>query len=369
MRMMHTAISLFSGAGGMDVGFRRAGFRIVWANELNKHAAASHAANHPEATLFCADLNDTLDHLPPAGQVDCVFGGPPCQGFSVAGKMEATDPRSKLVFAFMEVVGRTKPRAFVLENVRALAQLGKFEPIRRALLAKADALGYRAELLVLNSKDFGVPQSRERMFLIGFERTAAYAFGAWRLARYRATPRTMQSIFDECGPSGTERNPSTCRAKVTLAARPILRKSPYAGMLFNGLGRPIKPDGLSCTLPASMGGNKTPIVDEAVVFERAPSWVEEYHKHLMNGGAPFGMDDAPRSLRRLTLKEAALIQSFPDGYMFKGPQSSIYSQIGNAVPCMLAEAVASAVADSLEHRHAGDRVVIEPFANLELALQ
>jgi DNA (cytosine-5)-methyltransferase 1 len=283
--------------------------------------------------------------------------------------MDSTDPRSKLVFAFIDVVARIRPKVFVMENVKALARLEKFEAVRRALLVSADRLGYRAEILVLNSKDFGVPQSRERMFLVGLDRTGGYDFGLWRLDRYRSIPLAMQSIFDDCGPSGTERNPLTCRAKVTLAERPVLRKSPYAGMLFNGLGRPINPQGVSCTLPASMGGNKTPVVDEAVVFDGAPSWVEKYHEHLMAGGLPFGMNDVPTSLRRLTLREAAMIQTFPERYVFKGPQSSIYSQIGNAVPCKLAEAVACAVMDSLEHRYSRAEVIPERFANCELALQ
>lgn len=106
-----------------------------------------------------------LSELSGLKNIGCVFGGPPCQGFSVAGKMDAHDPRSKLVMSFMRAVDIIQPECFVMENVKALAQLSKFEPVRCELFKMAEKSGYRSALLVLNSKDFGVPQNRERMFL------------------------------------------------------------------------------------------------------------------------------------------------------------------------------------------------------------
>jgi DNA (cytosine-5)-methyltransferase 1 len=96
-----------------------------------------------------------------------------------------------------------------------------------------------------------------------------------------------------------------------------------------------------------MGGNKTPIVDEGHLFQGGPNWVENYHANLMESEAPMELTEAPPALRRLTLKEAAAIQTFPKEYKFSGPMSSQYTQIGNAVPCGLAEAVASAVKAAL----------------------
>src|SRR6185437_4180964 len=110
-------------------------------------------------------------------------------------------------------------------------------------------------------------------------------------------------------------------------------------MLFNGQGRPLNPDGYASTMHASMGGNKTPIVDELHFQGEAPSWIEWYHAHLMNGGEPLGFKDAPARLRRLTLDEAIRIQTFPSDYRFHGRQSQIFTQVGNAVPCDLAWAV------------------------------
>jgi DNA (cytosine-5)-methyltransferase 1 len=150
------------------------------------------------------------------------------------------------------------------------------------------------------------------------------------------------------GVAGAEKNQRICNAKVTIAAKPVMRRSPYAGMMFNGQERPLNPDDYSCALHASMGGNKTPIIDEDHCYFGQASWVEWYHSHLMKGGQPLPLDAAPKRLRRLTVDEALRIQTFPYDYQFMGRQSSIYRQIGNAVPCDLAQVVARVVQDFLK---------------------
>lgn len=341
------SVSLFTGAGGMDVGFQQAGFQVVWANELMPHAAATYASNHPNGVMHHGDLKGLMSELPREDDIFCVFGGPPCQGFSVAGKMDLEDERSQLVYSFIDVVERLSPEVFVMENVRALAKLSKFSHVREELVRRATKMGYEAQFHLLNAKEFGVPQSRERVFFIGFKKSSGVIFDQCRFDKYKRQPPSVRSILNAIGPAGTEQNPLTCKARITLAERPVMRKSPYAGMLFNGLGRPLNVDGVSCTLPASMGGNKTPIVDEAHVFEGGPSWVEWYHQRLCEGGGVLGANDAPSSLRRITLREAVALQTFPSEYKFAGPTSSQYTQIGNAVPCQLAYSVAAAVLDAL----------------------
>jgi len=123
------AISLFSGAGGMDVGFKNAGFEIVAANELDKHACNTFRANHPDTALFAGDIDECGAELNNFENIDVVFGGPPCQGFSVAGKMDPDDPRSKLIFSFCSIVESLQPKAFVMENVKSLGSLAKFEGV------------------------------------------------------------------------------------------------------------------------------------------------------------------------------------------------------------------------------------------------
>ena len=337
-----SAISLFSGAGGMDVGFEKAGFHTLWANDIDPNACKTFEANISDA-IRCGPLSEFIDELDTQPSPDVLFGGPPCQGFSVAGRMDATDPRSQLVYAFMDAVRRTRPRAFVLENVKALAQLEKFRGVRERLIQEAGALGYNCSLTVLRASDYDVPQNRERMFLVGFRDGARADDFVSNISLLKQPALSLKDIITPLGRAGSATNNRLCRAKVTIAAKPVLRRSPYAGMMFNGQGRPLNPNGYASTLPASMGGNRTPIIDESQLHDGEASWVEEYHAHLWNGGDPLPFEAAPERLRRLTIDEAILIQTFPKGYDFKGRNSSIFQQIGNAVPCELAFHVATSV--------------------------
>lgn len=343
-------ISLFSGAGGMDVGFARAGVNIFLANEIDKDACATYEANH-DGKLLKGSLLD-FDFRKYRGEADIVFGGPPCQGFSVAGKMNPNDERSQLIHAFFDVVDKVRPSIFVCENVKALATLERWSGVRSILLERSSR-NYVAKLVVLNATQFGVPQIRERMFIIGFRKDVfplSEEALHWELnTRFQALkkrPQTVSSIVRRLGRAGTGSNTTVCNAKITFARSPIMRSSPYAGMLFNGAGRPLPSNGWATTLPASMGGNKTPIVDEDEIFDGKASFVEKYHAHLQRGGAIY-KGEAPSRLRRLTVEECLAIQTFPSDYELRGSRSAMYRQIGNAVPCNLAEAVATAAMDVL----------------------
>ncbi|MDO8891796.1 MAG: DNA cytosine methyltransferase [Sulfurimicrobium sp.] len=341
-----TAVSLFSGAGGMDVGFERAGYAILAGNEIDAFACKTYRLNHPQSELLEGDINEHLGRLAAFRNVDVVFGGPPCQGFSVAGKMDPNDPRSKLVFSFVAVVAALRPRAFIMENVKSLASLEKFQEIREELFRQFSELGYSVSMNVLNAKDYGSAQNRERVFFVGF-RDIKQGTKLSTLGQYKQKALSVRDVIQHLGAAGSFSNPRICKAKITLAERPILRKSPYAGMMFNGQGRPLNPDGWSSTLPASMGGNRTPIIDEHHLYDYGESWVEQHHASLMKGKSVDPDMLVPGHLRRLTVDEAALLQGFPSDYQFVGPQSKVYCQIGNAVPCTLAEAVALAVRDLL----------------------
>jgi DNA (cytosine-5)-methyltransferase 1 len=345
--MSHEAVSLFSGAGGLDVGFLKSGFDVIWANDIDRDSCQTYESNHG-LIIQNGNLNSFLTDLKKYKGVDCIFGGPPCQGFSRAGSMDPFDPRNKLVVDFMKAVEIVRPSLFVMENVKPLAIHKKFSFLRKKLINKSSSLGYSTEILLLNAKDFGVPQARERMFLIGYlgRRVAGPLFE--HMKKYNKKSRPLKDTFIKLGPAGNPKNKRVCRAKVVLAKKPVLRVSPYAGMLFNGLGRPLNPSGYASTLPATMGGNRTPIIDEGHFYDDKPSWVEKYHAHLMRGGKPRSNQTAPSRLRRLTINECAKLQTFPAGYKFKGSQSSVFRQIGNAVPCKLAERVAKLLMDILD---------------------
>ena len=334
----------------MDFGFARAGFDVVWANDIDPVACETYRLNDL-GDVRCGDLADYWDELRDVGSPTLVFGGPPCQGFSVAGKMDPRDRRNLQMAHFFDAVEITKPVAFVCENVKGLAVLSRWAAFRQQLFERIDALGYTHTLLVLSAADFGVPQARERMFLIGAREDLLTSNDidlnvalTSLLNEQKSEPPQMSDVIRRLGPAGSPNNARICKAKVTYAKNPVLRRSPYAGMLFNGAGRPIKPFGASSTLPASMGGNKTPIVDEDEIFGGKPSFVERYHKGLRRGDAP-RTGTAPKRLRRLTIDECLAIQTFPNDFALAGPQSAMYRQIGNAVPCNLAQAVATAVRD------------------------
>ncbi len=342
------AISLFTGAGGMDIGFKEAGFNIVLANELMKEAANTYVANNPETEIIVDDVNRHLDDFAKVKNVDLVFGGPPCQGFSVAGKMDPNDERSKLIFSFLDVVRVTQPKMFVMENVKALGVLGKWDDVRKKYLSIAHELGYCCSYFILNASEYGVSQKRERVFFIGSrlvsdENQLKEDVGAI-LVKLKTKPLTVRNLLIDLGRAGTEKHKNTCTAKITFATTPVMRKSPYSGMYFNGQGRPINVDGYANTLPASMGGNKTPFVDEDYLYgDATEDWVVSYHKGLVDKTIKPVFKEAPSRLRRISIQEAKRIQSFPDNYIFCGNASKIYTQIGNAVPPKLALAVAKCV--------------------------
>ena len=342
-----TAVSLFTGAGGMDIGFERAGIEVVLANELMSEAAETYNANHAAGVMVNDDINNIFELFGRFQGVDLVFGGPPCQGFSVAGKMNPDDNRSKMIFTFIDVIEKIRPKAFIMENVKALGVLEKWESVRRKYLERAYELGYNCAPFILNASEYGVSQKRERVFFIGIRDNDDPFYKYYMndlLVQQKNKAPIVRSLLQSLGRAGTNKNPNTCTAKITFATHPIMRKSPYAGMYFNGQGRPINVDGYANTLPASMGGNKTPFVDEDYLYGDALSdWVVSYHKGLISGTIVPEFKEAPKRLRRITIKEAARIQSFPDDYIFCGNKGIVYTQIGNAVPCKMAEAVARAV--------------------------
>lgn len=361
----HTVVSLFSGAGGLDLGFKMENFEILWANDFDKDACSTYRTNIGNHIVE-GDINKCIDQLHDySNQVDVLIGGPPCQGFSVAGKMNPDDPRNKNIWAFLKAVEIVQPKVFVMENVKALAELDKWKDVRVSLLNGMRRLGYAVSYTVVNASDYNVPQNRERVLFIGFknESQAVPDLGKM-IEQYIIHSPVVKEVLKKLDKAGTGNNSHTCKAKITLTDKPILRKSAYAGMLFNGMGRPVKLNGYCATLPASMGGNKTPIIDENELYNDSASWVESYHKGIMSGTIVPKYQEAPPFLRRMTVEEAALLQTFPLGYCFNGSQSSVYKQIGNAVPCNLAHQVAKMIKDYLLDNGKGSLV----FESTQLSL-
>lgn len=356
-------VSLYTGAGGLDLGFIAAGFTPVFANDINTDAMKTYEAT---MDMIVSRSGETFEHetvtgdirqvakLPAKGCAELVIGGPPCQGFSVAGKMDPNDPRSRHVFDFLAMVERIEPQAFIMENVKSLARNKRWARTISDIKKQAEKIGYKTYLEVLNSADYGVPQTRERMFLVGFRnRDAEYEYPKPAVQEHIGVAQALRSL----PAMGQPGNDQTCKAIVTAAKEPVLRQSPFAGMLFNGQGRPMDMNRPAPTLPASMGGNRTPIVDQKTLETGEKQWVETYHESLMNGGEV--ATTIPSRLRRITVQEAAAIQSFPKDMPWHGSQSSRYRQIGNAVPPKMAFAVARSVALALGYALDTDEALLE----------
>jgi DNA (cytosine-5)-methyltransferase 1 len=334
-----TFASVYSGCGGLDLGFKQAGMRCTWANDIDAVAVATHNAALGHKAI-AGDLDEVT--WPEPLSCDLVIGGPPCQGFSVAGKMNPADPRSQHVWTFLDFVEYLQPCAFVMENVKALAVSHRWELLRHRLIQRSEAMGYRTNLHLLRASQYGVPQRRERMFLIGLRdaNPPMEVPGG-------AEPVTVRQALSQLPAYGEPGNDTFCTARVTPARRPVMRPSPYRGsLLFNGNGRPLQIDSVAPTLPASMGGNATPIIDQRELDTGEESWIVWYHRRLASGGRP--LKRVPAHIRRITVEEAAALQSFPIGMSWFGTVSARYRQIGNAVPPVLARHVADAVARSLD---------------------
>jgi DNA (cytosine-5)-methyltransferase 1 len=329
----HAVFDVFAGAGGMSLGFAVAGFDVVAAAECDRDACATFAKAHPGATVFDGDVGvlprRVLRSL--RDDVDVVIGGPPCQPWSGGGKrLGAADPRNGWP-AFLRVLAEVRPAAFVAENVAGLASAAR-RPYLDALLAQLGDLGFTTTTKVVDAAAHGVPQTRRRLFLVG-RRDVRSPF-TW------PEPSTARRAARACVDAAPYGEPN--RSVVTYARRPDLRPDPYHGHLFNGGGRPIDLARPAPTLLASMGGNKTPWVDTLGL-------VPAYHGHLVAGGAP--RCGAVAGARRITLGEAARLQTFADDVQFVGSRASCYRQIGNAVPPRLACTVARALIAVLD-RHA-----------------
>jgi DNA (cytosine-5)-methyltransferase 1 len=317
-------LDVFAGAGGLSLGLESAGAEIVAGVEIDPNACETFAKAHPSAEVIQGDVS-LVPFATWQPLVDVVVGGPPCQPWSTGGKRLGTaDPRDGWP-AFLEALREIKPVAFIAENVSGLAA-GARKHHFHALTQSLQELGFLVTARVLNAADYGVPQRRLRLVIVGM-RAGMFQFPMPGFGAAHGQPwRTAGEVI------GPDAIGVPNRSIITYARRPEPRPSAYDGHVFNGGGRPIDLRKPAPTLLASMGGNKTPWVDTVGI-------VPEYHAHLLSGGTP-RTGQVPGA-RRITVEEAALLQTFPPGMHFAGPRSSCYRQIGNAVPPLLAQAIGS----------------------------
>ena len=306
----------------MSLGLKQAKCHPILAVEIDRDAVLTYRRNFPSANIFAGDVKQ-YSFKKYRNKVDLVAGGPPCQPFSVAGSQKShNDPRD-MIPEFIRAVREINPKVFLMENVAGLNSPRHRVYLQAALDALAE-LKYDIKGHVHNAANFGVPQDRQRLIVVGTKDTGFEfpkpMYGPGNRFAYKSA---WEAIAD-----APEDEPN--RAIITYAKQPVLRPSPFAGMLVNGGGRPINLQRPSQTIPASAGGNRTHIVDRDMLLV-------EYHGHLINGGRP--RSGLVEGVRRLTVRESARLQTFPDKFEFAGPRSSKYRQIGNAVPPVLSKAI------------------------------
>lgn len=302
-----SVVSLFSGAGGMDLGFELEGFQTIWANDIDKDSCLTHK-NWSEADVVQGDI-EKLDYksIPYA---DVILGGFPCQGFSLAGPRKVDDKRNKLYRSFVRLVEEKQPIAFVAENVKGLLTLGGGEIIKAIEQDFADK-GYTVKYKLHNAADFDVPQDRYRVIMVGIRKDLDYKFVYPEKSKNRVT---LEDILAN---------------KETPDVDEICMQ-PYSSR-FMSRNRKKQWSDVSYTIPA--------MAKQVPLHPSSPD-MNKIHKDLWE----FGKEGVTR---RFSWKEAALIQTFPEDLHFEGNLISKYKQIGNAVPVNLAKAIANNLYDAL----------------------
>jgi len=297
-----TAISLFCGAGGLDMGFERAGFRTIWANDFEPDACKTHK-NWSTADVVCGDVAKIDETTIP--DADIMLGGFPCQGFSLSGPRKIDDSRNALYRHYVRIVKAKKPMMFVGENVKGLLTMGNGKIIE-AIVEDFSNCGYNVFYKLLNAKDYEVPEDRERVIIVGFRQDLGIT--SFEYPTPRGFTVTMREALKNV-PEPTE--DEVCNA-------------PYSSR-YMSRNRKRGWDDVSYTIPA--------MAKQVTLWPGSPDMVKLGQDEWVFGKGGI--------TRRFSWREAAAIQTFPDDLVFHGDLTSIYKQIGNAVPVKLAEIVAT----------------------------
>lgn len=300
-------VSLFSGAGGLDLGFKNAGFDIIWANDFDGDACHTYASNIAGHIVHSSIENIDSSNIP---ECDIVIGGFPCQGFSQANMLRfEDDQRNKLYLEFLRVIRDKQPKFFFAENVRGILSLAKGEAIKK-IEHDFSSAGYRVKKQLFNLADFGIPQSRWRVILVGVRKDLEIEYEF---------------------PQPTHTSPSKVKTNKLLSWVTIgeaLRKIPDADNEGHGL--------------LNHDYSKYKVTNRNFTGHRTTDPNKPSPTILARGNGKGGVCaiQHPNNHRRMSVRESAVIQSFPLDFKFHGSLSSCYRQVGNAVPPKFAEILA-----------------------------
>lgn len=302
---VYSLVSLFAGAGGLDIGFERQGFKTIWANDLDKDACTTHRI-WSKTEVVCGDI--TKINLKDIPDSQIITGGFPCQGFSLAGPRKIDDKRNVLYKYFVKLVEAKQPLAFIAENVKGLITLGA-GAILEAILEDFSSKGYNVFPTLVNAADYEVPQDRYRVILMGFRKDLGIVLHKFpEPSRKRITLK--EALKGLPGPN----NYDICHASFSSRYMSRNRKRDW--------------NEVSYTIPA--------MAKQVTLHPNSPDMIK-----LGEDEWKFGDKGVSR---RFSWQEAARIQTFPDNMEFFGDLTSKYKQIGNAVPVKLAEVIAADLA-------------------------
>lgn len=358
-------IDLFAGAGGLSLGFEQAGFDVAAAIEIDPIHCAVHEYNFPNSAVICASVVDLTgaEIRKRAGlkdeDVDCVFGGAPCQGFSMIGKRVLDDPRNQLVFHYVRIVKELQPKYCVFENVKGLT-LGKHKQFLSELIEALGDAGYDVLLpyQVLNAADFGVPQDRRRLFLIGTRKGLTMPEYPTPTGRV-----TVKEAIDDLP------NADDFSALIHSDSVPVKfkSKSVYANQLRGfendpkdfSYPRDFDPHVLSASLRTDHTDlSRQRFIDTEHGKTEPVSRFHKLHPEGVCNTIRAGTDSArgaftsPRPIhpyhpRVITVREAARLHSYPDWFRFHVTKWHGFRQIGNSVPPLLGRAVGGQIVQAL----------------------
>ena len=329
----YSTIELFAGAGGLALGLEQAGLKCVLLNEYNRHACAALAKNRPYWSLNPNDISQ-IDFSAYKGKIDVVTGGFPCQAFSHAGKkLGFYDPRGAIFFEFARAIQEIQPLIFVGENVKGLLTHDKGNTIKTIVSTLKD-LGY--DILpptLLKAVNYQVPQSRERVFIVGLKRGANLTF---EYPKPYSEPYTLKDAL-RAGRLYPCDVPDSPGAVYSPAKQDVLRLIPAGGSI-RSLAVEIQKEYMGDYY--YMPGGKSSV-------GRRISWDEPSPTLLCSPGQKRIDRCHPIETRPFAVREYARIQTFPDNWEFCGPVTEQYRQIGNAVPVNLAKAMGQSIVASL----------------------
>lgn len=354
--MAAKVVSLFSGGGGLDLGFKAAGFKIIWAIDNNQNAVNTYKANIGEH-IICEDINkiDVKD-IPHA---DIVIGGPPCQSFSLAGNRNADDDRGKLVWTYISIIKEIKPKAFLFENVTGLlsAKNAKGEKVIDLLKTAFREIGYTITMQVVNAADYGVPQRRKRVIIVGLKGGAKFLFppathneSGDGLKKYVSAEDALddlpKAICNENGRAVYSEIPRTEYQKRMRGGREVTEHFvPQMSELDKFIVSHVKPGGNYMDIPSEVASGRIRRLQRdgghTTCYGRMKPDEPSYTINTYFNRPNVGCNIHYREDRLITVREALRLQSFPDSYVIVSSSKQGRNLIvGNAVPPMLAEIMA-----------------------------